>query len=128
QHASGRGQCPAAGLRMLDPLTAVPDDYSKASSGCNSTATSIGHGGSNRQNTAAYNSYMAQLCTNVKTDGNGIKIYTVTLGDDLPASARDLMRECSSGAGYYYNAQNVEDLPQVFASIAGALTELRLTR
>src|SRR5690606_3776071 len=128
QHANARGRCPAAGLRRLDRLTATPDDYSKTSSGCNSTATSIGYGGSNRQNTAAYNGYMSQLCSNVKTDGNGIKIYTVTLGDDLPSSARDLMRECSSGAGYYYNAQNVEDLPQVFASIAGALTELRLTR
>ncbi|WP_397475024.1 pilus assembly protein TadG-related protein [Pusillimonas sp.] len=127
-HGSGQGQCPAAGLRMLDPIAAQPNNYSSTSGNCNNTANSIGYGGSNRQNTAAYNSYMAQLCTNVKTDGNDIKVYTVTLGNDLPESARTLMRSCSSGAGYYYNAQNVNDLPQVFASIAGALTELRLTR
>ena len=127
-HASNRGQCPAAGLRMLDPVTAEPNDYTSTSGNCNNTDNGIGYAGSRRQNTAAYNDYMTQLCANVKADGNDIKIYTVTLGDDLSQSARNLMRNCSTGAGYYYNAQNVNDLPQVFASIAGALTELRLTR
>lgn len=126
-HSGTRGQCPSAGLRMANPLTTVPNDYDRTANQCNNSGSSIGYGNSNIQSTAAYDAYMAQLCTNVKEDGNEIKIYTVTLGSDVPASARTLMRNCASGPSFYYNAQNVSDLPQVFASIAGALTELRLT-
>lgn len=121
-------QCPAAGLRVLDPTYATDADVGRAASGCNHARNSIGYGGSNMQSEAAYDAYMAQLCHNVKNDGNEIKIYTVTLGEDVPASSRTLMRNCASGPSYYFNAQNVNDLPDVFASIAGALTELRLTQ
>lgn len=120
-------QCPAAGLRVLDPAYATPADVDRSSAGCNHARNSIGYGGSNSQNEAAYDAYMAQLCNNVKNDGNEIKIYTVTLGNNVPQSARTLMRHCASGPSYYFNAENVNDLPEVFASIAGALTELRLT-
>lgn len=120
-------QCPAAGLRVLNPLNATPDDVDRSSSGCNHARNSIGYGNSNRQDGDAYDAYMAQLCHNVKNDGNEIKLYTVTLGSNVPQNARDLMRQCASGPSYYFNAQNVNDLPEVFASIAGALTELRLT-
>lgn len=111
-------QAPMNSLKMRDPFTTSTN---------NSQNAAIGWGSNNNISTATVNSYLSTLCTNVKSDGNGIKIYSVTLGS-VGGSTETLMNNCSSGAGYFYNATNVDDLPEVFKSIAGALTELRLTR
>jgi Flp pilus assembly protein TadG len=110
-------QAPMNSLKMRDPFD---------TSGKNAVNPSIGWGDSTNITTATVDTYMQDVCANVKNDGNGIKIYTVTLGP-VGSSAETQMNNCSSGAGYFYNATNVSDLPDVFKSIAGALTELRLT-
>lgn len=111
-------QAPMNSLKMRDPFTTSTN---------NSQNAAIGWGSTSNINTATVNRYLSELCANVKSDGNGIKIYSVTLGS-VGGSTETLMNNCSSGAGYFYNATNVDDLPEVFKSIAGALTELRLTR
>ena len=122
-------QCPINALNTHDPAQITP---SNRQSDCRSVNTTIGYpdtgtSAPEQLGTRAYDSYMAELCNNVKNDGNGIRIYAVTLGADVSNSAKTLMRHCASGPGYYFDAKNVQDLPSVFASIAGALTELRLT-
>lgn len=113
-----RSQFPMTSLRMRDPFETNGNDSGSAT---------IGWGRSGDMNTASVDSYLTAVCNNVKSDVNGIKIYTVTLGN-VGGSTETRMNNCSSGAGYFYNANNVNDLPQVFRSIAGALTELRLTQ
>jgi hypothetical protein len=95
--------------------------------GDNTKNPAIGWYDNSNISTTTVDNYLAKLCTNVKNDGNDIKVYTVTLGA-LDAKTETLMNNCSSGAGYFYNTTTVADLPQVFRSIAGALTELRLTQ
>lgn len=111
-------QQPMNSLKMRDPFSGP--------GASNSQNLSIGWGSTTTISTGTVNTYMQTLCDNVKSDGNDIKIYTVTLGP-VGSSAETLMNNCSSGAGYFYNATTVSDLPDVFKSIAGALTELRLT-
>lgn len=122
-------QCPVSSLYMLDPRLAVPNDNNAA---CTVGNTNIGYHSSTENDRGAlsanaFDSYLSALCTNVKTDGNGIRVYTVTLGKDVGQAAINLMRNCASGPGYFFDARNVSDLPEVFATIAGTLTELRLT-
>jgi Flp pilus assembly protein TadG len=116
-NATSASQAPMTSLKMRDPY----------SQGGNSLNGSIGWGSGSRISQTTVDAYLAALCANVKKDVNNIKIYTVTLGN-VGTSTEELMNVCSSGAGYFYNANNVSDLPLVFRSIAGALTELRLTQ
>lgn len=112
------GQQPMNSLKMRDPFSGP--------GASNSQNLSIGWGSTTTISPSTVDTYMQTLCDNVKNDGNDIKIYTVTLGP-VGSSSETLMNNCSSGAGYFYNATTVSDLPDVFKSIAGALTELRLT-
>jgi Flp pilus assembly protein TadG len=111
-------QEPMNSLKMRDP---------RETDGDNTKNPAIGWYDNSNISTTTVDNYLAKLCTNVKNDGNDIKVYTVTLGA-LDAKTETLMNNCSSGAGYFYNTTTVADLPQVFRSIAGALTELRLTQ
>lgn len=111
---SSDSQSPLNSLKMREPLGS-------------DNSTTIGWDSPSPMSTTTVDKYMGELCSKVKADGNGIKIYTVTLGD-VGSSAEALMNGCSSGAGYFYNATNVSTLPDVFKSIAGSLTELRLTQ
>jgi len=110
-------QAPMNSLKMRDPFSTDTD---------NTLNPSIGWGSNTSISTTTVDNYLKNLCEIVKNDGNGIKIYTVTLGT-VGSATETLMNDCSTGAGYFYNATTVSDLPEVFKSIAGALTELRLT-
>ncbi len=110
-------QYPMNSLRMRDV-----DDTSTST-----PLTTIGYG-QQQIEVAAMNSYLADLCTAIKNDGNGIKIYTVTLGRSVNNTTKALMEGCSSGTNFAYVSDSVNDLPMVFRSIAGALTELRLVK
>ncbi|NYT61732.1 VWA domain-containing protein [Alcaligenaceae bacterium] len=122
-----------SGNRWQEPMTSLkvrePFGANNGSGTFNRQSTSIGWDDQTSMNTKSLDAYLAALCENVKEDINGIKIYTVTLGN-VGSSTEKLMAKCSSGptSGYAYNANNVSDLDKVFKSIAGALTELRLTQ
>ncbi|MEE3651083.1 MULTISPECIES: TadE/TadG family type IV pilus assembly protein [unclassified Brenneria] len=80
-----------------------------------------------KMDNAAMNKLTATLCTRMKQEG--IKIYTVVLGDSVSEATKTLMQNCSSGAGgYYFDASNVNHLSAAFASIANSRTELRLSK
>lgn len=136
-------QCPVNPLKMYDPLDPplTNDDYDACVSfpvedtdiGYHTGYTQYKHspGEDERRgklSSSAYNGFMSELCEEVKKDGNDIKIYSITLlGKDMTNASINVMRNCASGANYYYNTDNVAQLPAVFAAIAGSLTELRLT-
>jgi Flp pilus assembly protein TadG len=65
------------------------------------------------------------ICEQAKTDG--IKIYTIAFM--APANGKSLLEYCSSGAGYYYEPNNMTALVESFGEIArkAAKTGTRLT-
>ncbi|WP_345795713.1 TadE/TadG family type IV pilus assembly protein [Castellaniella sp. MT123] len=131
-------QCPLDGLLMVDLTAMTPDSltpgYYRAN--CSTTAgsphsnqTGYSTSGADGLGTAALNTYMAKLCSNVKADtSSDIQIYTLTLGQDVSSTAKNLMSGCATDANHYFDVSNAAELPDVFAQIAGALTELRLTQ
>ncbi|MEE3663845.1 TadE/TadG family type IV pilus assembly protein [Brenneria sp. g21c3] len=135
-------QCPIDALKMYDPREIT--QFSSLQTDCNDTdtRTDIGYHTDyidrymepvvekrerGKLSTSAYDGFINALCQNVKNDGNGIRIYTVTLGNDVGSQGTQVMSNCASGVDFYFNASNVSSLPAVFAAIAGSLTELRLT-
>ncbi|MFA7579435.1 pilus assembly protein [Castellaniella sp.] len=119
---SSFNQCPVSGLRIVDPGNITSSNYTQ---GCTAASTNIGWAGSKPPATAitvgAMDSYMAQLCTNIKA--KGIRIFTLTLSNDV--TNKSLMQNCASGDNYF-DVADASNLPNAFAQIAGALTELRL--
>jgi Flp pilus assembly protein TadG len=66
-------------------------------------------------------------CRNAKDAG--IQIYTVGLGTEQtsnPAKVQAMLRNCSSGDGYYYFPTEPRELVDVFTDIANQLSKLRL--
>lgn len=125
-------QCPLDGLLMVDPTAMTPNNYTNS---CSTTATSpnsnqtgYSASGVDGLGTTALNTYMTKLCANVKADPSSIQIYTLTLGSDVSSTAKTLMQGCATDADHYFDVSNASELPDVFAQIAGALTELRLTQ
>ena len=138
-------QCPVDALKMYAQLSVTPP--MTIDPVCTQAATDIGYhtGYSTREDhdewdskkrededkargwlsVSAYDGFMKVLCQNVKKDGNGIRIYTVTLGNEVSDEGKKLMKGCASG-DHYYNTENVGDLPATFADIASSLTKLRL--
>ncbi len=72
------------------------------------------------------NEWTNTSCTNIKS--NDIELYTVTFGDDISASAKELVKGCASNAGNYYHAVAGSDLVAAFEAILGDLNRLRLTQ
>lgn len=58
---------------------------------------------------------------------NGIEIFTITFGDEVPESAKKVMEECADGEDRYFDAASSANLDAAFRAIAGHLTRLRLT-
>lgn len=68
-------------------------------------------------------------CTNAKAAG--VTIYTVGLAVDqssAPATNTQLLKDCSSGDGYWYFPASSSDLTSVFTKIANQLSSLRLAQ
>lgn len=70
-----------------------------------------------------------RACANAKAVG--ITIYTIGLGTSLtsdPAKVQQMLKDCSSGDGYWYFPSDSDDLSDVFEEIAGQLANLRLAQ
>lgn len=77
--------------------------------------------------TAAINSRMATLCTNMKAAG--ILIYTITLGLAANSPTRSLYQQCASpGPNHYFDTPSAADLQNIFLTIAGQLSSLRIVQ
>jgi Flp pilus assembly protein TadG len=67
----------------------------------------------------------AELCTNIKSEG--ITIHAVAF-DVTDSGTRDLLRNCASTPGHYYDAGDSEQLSSAFYSIAGSIQSVHLAK
>lgn len=58
---------------------------------------------------------------------NGIEIFTITFGNDVPNAAKKIMERCAASAEHYFDAASSGNLDEAFRAIAGYLTRIRLT-
>lgn len=64
------------------------------------------------------------VCSKIKAAG--VKIYTIgPMIDD--ANGQQLLSDCSSGSGYYYNSPTASQLQAVFDDIAKKISKLRIS-
>jgi len=92
-------------------LTDGLNTYYRMGAGCNGSSTCSG-----------VDVRTALVCTNIKNAG--IQIYTIRVMDGNAT----LLRNCASDPSMYYNVTAASQLTNVFASIAQALSNLRISR
>lgn len=68
---------------------------------------------------------MLAACDGAKAAG--IRVFAVLYNED-DATARDMMRRCASGDGFYHEAASSTELAEAFRRIGVALGELRISR
>jgi hypothetical protein len=73
-------------------------------------------------NETAINARTKLTCDNVRT--TGIKLYTVRVID----GNADLLRDCATNPGMYYDVQQASDLNSVFKAIANSLANLYIAK
>lgn len=74
---------------------------------------------------ARANDWTAKACEFAKTQGT--EIYTVTFGNEITATAKQIMRNCASTAQHFFDANNSGALDKAFQDIATNIRALRLT-
>jgi Flp pilus assembly protein TadG len=67
-----------------------------------------------------------QYCTNMKAAG--VTVYTVGFDVGNLTAARNLLRDCATGAGYAYVAATGAELEEAFRKIGTSIALLRLTK
>lgn len=75
------------------------------------------------------NTRTVQTCNNAKAAG--ISVYTIGLAvEDTsdPTAIRQMLKDCSSGTGYWYFPTQSSELTTVFTQIANQLSTLRLAK
>ncbi len=76
-------------------------------------------------NVTLANTLTSELCTNIKNEE--ITIYTVAF-EVTDTSIKDLLQNCATDPGYYYDAENSTQLSSAFEAIASQLALLKLTK
>lgn len=134
-------QCPINGLRSVSWNDESFAENCGISSNNYSPKTSIGypHWPANGSDSFAggamtwtsFDAHLATVCDNISKDKeNKISIYTLTLGAGVERdTSKQIMQQCASKTGgQYFDVTRSDQLADAFAQIAGALTELRLTK
>ena len=81
-------------------------------------------GASQAERTAALDSRLSLLCTNMKN--KQIEIYTI--GVEVTSASSTLLKACATGPDYFYDVKSSTTLTAVFQSIAGQIAALHLSR
>jgi hypothetical protein len=74
--------------------------------------------------TAAIDSRLAAICTNMKAAG--IVIYTVRV--EVTTGSSSLLQNCATTPDKFYDVQSASNLTAVFSAIAGSIENLRITQ
>jgi Flp pilus assembly protein TadG len=80
----------------------------------------------NSRDLAETNRWTLESCTIAKAQG--IKVYTMVFGDEVPPAAAQLIKSCASSPEYYFDASNGAQLEQAFGDIAVSLSKLYLSQ
>lgn len=98
----------------------MSDGQNTSSIGSNNSAY---HGG---VDSALANDYTREVCNNIKD--KDVQLFTIGFGTNIPQTTEDLLRECSTDGGFYYNAIDNEALNDAFSNIGGQITSFYLSR
>lgn len=79
----------------------------------------------NGSDASTANTITAELCTNAKADG--IRIFTVAFSV-TDSTVKQLLRNCASSGGDFYDAAGSSDLLRAFERIGSSLTTVRIAR
>jgi Flp pilus assembly protein TadG len=69
-----------------------------------------------------------EVCQAMKDGTRGIKVYTMSVGTDIGADTRALLKSCASLEAYYCHAPDPEDVVTCFKEFADALSKLRVSK
>jgi Flp pilus assembly protein TadG len=75
--------------------------------------------------TAAFDSRLKLLCTNMKKADVGIEIYAVGVG--VSENAKKLLKACASGEDHYFDVTG-SDMTEAFQSVANQISQLHLAK
>ena len=128
------------GLRMLSPQAPLTEAVDPASTeavvrkimvvmtdGENTRAPNFPHSPNhNGTSQSRADSWTQQACNYSRKQG--VEVFTVTYGTQVPISAKNLMKRCASGPANFFDAASTAKLDEVFQEIASNLTRLRLTQ
>lgn len=78
----------------------------------------------NGTDSALANDYTRTACDNIKADN--IKIFTVAF-DVTDATIKNILRNCASNNGFYFDASDAAALTSAFDAIAAQISALRIT-
>ena len=67
-----------------------------------------------------------QVCQSM--EDQGIKVYTMSVGTDVDADTKALLKSCASLEDYYCHAPDPEDVVACFEEFADALSKLRVSK
>lgn len=84
--------------------------------------------GTTDQTTAVGNldSRLLQVCTSLKN--NGVTVYTIALGNETDPDIINKLTTCATDPGHFYNSPGSSQLQAVFTTIAGQLSNLRVSQ
>ncbi|WP_293901137.1 pilus assembly protein [Phenylobacterium sp.] len=109
----------------------TPNDGSYAGTGyiwqgrvMRSDGTPLPQGASDTERTAALDSRLALICTNMKN--KDVEIYTIRV--QVTTGSSTLLKNCATAADYYYDVTDSKTLTAVFQTIAGQIAALHLSR
>ena len=119
----------AWGWYMISPewkyiLPLAPHDYDEPDTAKALILMTDGDFNSELDGSASSSEQARKLCDNIKS--KGIIIYSVAF--QAPSAGRAVLNYCSSGAEYYFNPQNGEELTQSYQAIATSISDLRITK
>ena len=76
---------------------------------------------------AAMNTRTVETCNNAKAPPSNITIYTIGLNSPNGTTTQ-MLKDCSSGTGYWFFPNQSSELTAVFTEIASQLSNLRLAK
>jgi von Willebrand factor type A domain len=72
------------------------------------------------------NKYTTKACNAAKAEG--IEVYTISFGNEVPNEIRDLLQDCATKPQLYFHASDSAALNKAFSDIADELLSIRLTQ
>lgn len=128
--ADGSSYANTDNLKIMVMLTDGTNSINTFPNAAGGAYSSWGYPASNRLGTNAgtnlrdgLDAKTRAVCTKVKAAG--IKIYTIGLMID-DSAGQQLLSDCSSGSGYYYNSPSASQLQSIFDDIAKKISKLRI--
>jgi Flp pilus assembly protein TadG len=80
----------------------------------------------NGNDTVQANNYTLEACDNIKKEG--IKLFTIGFGKNIPVATLDILKNCSTDGKNYYNAKDGAALTTAFSDIKNNIASLYLAK